>query len=121
MVWEGNGAIEEESDDESAIASRRKSALNAHKATPDLNEESEDEKSSEDEYTEMRADQGQVCRLDSFFLSTWAHIRLLRCSATDVYAVFPLHQIQNHLMNRPNGVLGVPKSPHLLRLVLLAN
>ena len=66
MVWEGDGAIEEESDDESAIASRRKSALNAHKATPDLKEESEDEKSSEDEYTEMRANQGQV-RCYSFF------------------------------------------------------
>ena len=67
MVWEGDGAIEEESDDESAIASRRKSALNAHKATPDLKEESEDEKSSEDEYTEMRANQGQVRCLNSFF------------------------------------------------------
>lgn len=70
MVWEGDGAIEEESDDESAIASRRKLALNVHKTTPDLKEESEDEESSEDEYfekdTEMRANQGQVRRLDSF-------------------------------------------------------
>lgn len=70
MVWEGDGAIEEESDDESAIASRRKLALNAHKTTPDLNEESEDAESSEDEYfdkdTELGANQKQVRRLDSF-------------------------------------------------------
>lgn len=70
MVWEGDGAIEEESDDESAIASRRKLALNAYKTTPDLNEESEDAESSEDEYfekdAELRANPEQVRRLDSF-------------------------------------------------------
>jgi len=70
VIWEGDGAIEEESDDESTIASRRKLALNAHKTTPDLNEESEDAESSEDEYfekdTELRGNQEQVRRLDSF-------------------------------------------------------
>ncbi|KIM44727.1 hypothetical protein M413DRAFT_9028 [Hebeloma cylindrosporum] len=63
LVWEGDGAIEEESDDESAIVSRRKLALNAHKTTPDVKEESEEEESSEDEYLErdgeIRAKQGQ--------------------------------------------------------------
>lgn len=67
MVWEGDGAIEEESDNESAIASRRKLALNARKTTPDLKEESEDEESSEDEYLEKDTEmKQQVRRLDSF-------------------------------------------------------
>jgi hypothetical protein len=103
VVWEGDGAIEEESDDEAAIAFRRKLAMNAYKTTPDLKEESEDEASSEDDYIGKdggkMANQEQVRYMDHFPSRLCSHPSSVR----GVSAFFP-HRIQTPLMNPRNGV-----------------
>ncbi|KDR80731.1 hypothetical protein GALMADRAFT_241158 [Galerina marginata CBS 339.88] len=55
MTWEGEHAVEECTEDETTVISRRKAALKTRKRTPETKyvvEESEESESSEDEYVE---------------------------------------------------------------------
>ncbi len=96
VVWEGDQAFEECSDDESAILARRQVALKAHKAFPEHEikqpiEESEESSSSEDEYTEDK--KGQLAKRSgaSQFLDSKRHHRLhrLTCLLFSGHGRFP--------------------------------